>query len=173
MALIVGNSVYQAQDIMPLPTVCNDVKLMESKLAELGFKVISLVNLEKQEMEVAIKEFCLLLDQGIYGKQNTVRCRYNAVNFHLNSQKRHPMARPWGRGMGCLFVTVTSYAYFTSVFVVPYAKSCYVELCYNGTRLYIDGLMQDCSKSISNALELQQDCTKPSTSTLGHGARLQ
>ena len=29
--------------------------------------------------------------------------------------------------------------------------------------LYIDGLVQDCSNSIANALELLQSCTKPST----------
>ena len=33
---------------------------------------------------------------------HTVRCRYNAVNFITNIHKRHPMARPLGRGMGCL-----------------------------------------------------------------------
>ena len=31
-----------------------------------------------------------------------VRCRYNAVNFLTNIHKRHPIARPLGRGMGCL-----------------------------------------------------------------------
>ena len=30
--------------------------------------------------------------------------------------------------------------------------------------LYIDGLAQDCSNSIANALELLQSCTKPSIS---------
>ena len=33
---------------------------------------------------------------------NTVWCRYNAVNFLKNIHKRHPIARPLGRGMGCL-----------------------------------------------------------------------
>ena len=34
---------------------------------------------------------------------STVRCRYNAVNFLLpNPHNRHPIARPWGRAMGCL-----------------------------------------------------------------------
>ena len=32
----------------------------------------------------------------------TVRCRYNAVNFLKNIHKRHHIARPLGRGMGCL-----------------------------------------------------------------------
>ena len=34
--------------------------------------------------------------------RNTVRCRYNAVNFLQNNHNRHPIARPWGRDMGCL-----------------------------------------------------------------------
>ena len=29
-------------------------------------------------------------------------------------------------------------------------------------QLYIDGLVQDCSNSTANALELLQSCTKPS-----------
>ena len=34
---------------------------------------------------------------------NTVRCRYNAVNFLKKySHKRHPIARPLGRGTGCI-----------------------------------------------------------------------
>ena len=32
----------------------------------------------------------------------TVRCRYNAVNFLTKIHKRHPIARPLGRGMVCL-----------------------------------------------------------------------
>ena len=33
---------------------------------------------------------------------HTVRCCYNAVNFQKNIHKRHTIARPLGRGMGCL-----------------------------------------------------------------------
>ena len=40
------------------------------------------------------------MEKGLY--ITTVRCRYNAVNFITNIHKRHPMARPLGRGMGCL-----------------------------------------------------------------------
>ena len=32
----------------------------------------------------------------------TVRCRYNALNFLTNIHKKHPIARPLGRGMGCI-----------------------------------------------------------------------
>ena len=31
-----------------------------------------------------------------------MRCHYNLVNFLKNILKRHPIARPLGRGMGCL-----------------------------------------------------------------------
>ena len=33
---------------------------------------------------------------------NTVRRRYNAVNFPQTPDNWHPIARPWGRGMGCV-----------------------------------------------------------------------
>ena len=35
--------------------------------------------------------------------------------------------------------------------------------------LYINGLVQDCNKSIANALKLQQSCAKPSISCLDIG----
>ena len=31
-----------------------------------------------------------------------VRCRHNAVNFLINSHNTQNIARPWGRGMGCV-----------------------------------------------------------------------
>ena len=34
--------------------------------------------------------------------------------------------------------------------------------CAFGTSLYIDGLLQDCSISIANPLEILQSCTEPS-----------
>ena len=37
-----------------------------------------------------------------HSTQNKVWCRYNAVNFLTNIHKRHPIARPLGRDMGCL-----------------------------------------------------------------------
>ena len=35
--------------------------------------------------------------------ENILRCCYNAVNFHTNIHKRHPIAGPAGPGMGCLW----------------------------------------------------------------------
>ena len=46
----------------------------------------------------------MLIAHGYIGRScnYTVRCRYNAVNFLTNIHKRHPIARPLGRGMGCI-----------------------------------------------------------------------
>ena len=46
-------------------------------------------------------QFCYWY-QNHLSEANTVRCRYNAVNFLTNTHKRHPIARPLGRGMGCI-----------------------------------------------------------------------
>ena len=39
---------------------------------------------------------------------NTVRCRYNAVNFRQTHDNRQPIVRPWGRGMECMMLWVWS-----------------------------------------------------------------
>ena len=44
---------------------------------------------------------CVLL---CLSNKYTVRYRYNAVNFFKNIHERHPIARPLGRGMGCLLL---------------------------------------------------------------------
>ena len=47
----------------------------------------------------------------------------------------------------------------------------YHNLTKQITKCFIDGLVQDCSNCIADALELQQSCTKPSIyvgSELGH-----
>ena len=65
---------------------------------------------------------------------NTVWCGYNAVNFLRPINKRHPIARPLGRGMS--FVDPESDCYSTSVTVIIDAISYYIGPRYNGTRLY-------------------------------------
>ena len=42
----------------------------------------------------------------------TVRCRYNAVNFLPNPHNRHPIARPWGRGMGYLLYSKIWFTFY-------------------------------------------------------------
>ena len=52
----------------------------------------------KRDLEVHIK----LANSSCLSKfNNTVRCRYNTATFPINIHKRHPIASPLGRGMGC------------------------------------------------------------------------
>ena len=45
-------------------------------------------------------------------------CRYNRVNFLHNPHNRHPIARPWGRGVGCLLWGVSL------MHVLPLSSQC-------------------------------------------------
>ena len=65
--------------------------------------------------------------------RNAVRCRYNAVNFFT---KRHPIARPLGRGIGCL-LWIQHLIYSASAPVIIHVISYNIVLRYNGTRLYM------------------------------------
>ena len=51
----------------------------------------------------------------------TARCRHNAVNLLTNTHNRHPIARPWGRGMGCLLWLQTL------MNVIPKSLQCCVQ----------------------------------------------
>ena len=66
---------------------------------------------------------------------NTVRCRYNAVNFLKNSHKRHPIARPLGRGMGWL-LWIQHLVDILPPFLYLLMFDRNVRPRYNGTRLY-------------------------------------
>ena len=68
---------------------------------------------------------------------DTLRCRYNTVNFLQNLLRRHHTARPLGRDMRCLLLAKTLFIYSASVTEVMYAISCHVGPWYNGTRLYV------------------------------------
>ena len=61
---------------------------------------------------------------------------YNVVNFLQNHNKRHPIARPKGRDMGCLLLVNALMDIFFSVIEVMYAISCYIGPSYNSTQLY-------------------------------------
>ena len=55
-----------------------------------------------------------------YHKIYTVWCHYNAANLLQNPHNRHPIARPWGRDMGCLLWVWNSDLYSASVSTVKY-----------------------------------------------------
>ena len=63
LALLIGNNNYKKR---ALKCPRNDVQAMADKLRELGFKVISLVDLTLNEMQRAVEFFCNFLDKGMY-----------------------------------------------------------------------------------------------------------
>ena len=71
IALVIGNRDYVRLPMneSPLVHTCNDAKMLASILRkpEMGFKVISLMNLTMDEMYQALGMFYSLLGAGVYG----------------------------------------------------------------------------------------------------------
>ncbi|KAJ8278617.1 hypothetical protein COCON_G00056830 [Conger conger] len=65
VALLVGNMNYQYHRQLRAPMA--DVHELTNLLRQLDFKVVSLLDLNRQEMYSAVTEFLLLLDRGVYG----------------------------------------------------------------------------------------------------------
>ena len=55
--------------------------------------------------------------------RSTVRCFYNAANVLPYPYNIHPIARPWGRGMGMYAVSLKSDLRCATAIAVPYAIS--------------------------------------------------
>lgn len=71
IALVIGNRDYVRLPLSESALVhtCNDAKMLASILRkpEMGFKVISLMNLTMDEMHQALSMFYSLLGEGVYG----------------------------------------------------------------------------------------------------------
>ncbi|XP_052446815.1 mucosa-associated lymphoid tissue lymphoma translocation protein 1 homolog isoform X2 [Carassius gibelio] len=65
VALLIGNMNYLHHQQLRAPMA--DVHELTNLLRQLDFKVVSLLNLNWQEMQSAVTEFLLLLDRGVYG----------------------------------------------------------------------------------------------------------
>ncbi|NXJ81519.1 MALT1 protein, partial [Trogon melanurus] len=65
VALLIGNMQYLHHKQLQAPMV--DVHALSALLRQLDFKVVSLLDLCKAEMQMAVNEFLLLLDKGVYG----------------------------------------------------------------------------------------------------------
>lgn len=65
VALLVGNMHYLHHKDLRAPMV--DVHALSALLRQLDFKVVSLLDLRRDEMQMAVDEFLLLLDKGVYG----------------------------------------------------------------------------------------------------------
>ena len=69
VALLIGNLNYAHHPVLMAPTM--DVHELGNLLQQLGFRVVSLIDLTKEDMEAAIDKFLDLLDRGVYGKWNS------------------------------------------------------------------------------------------------------
>ncbi|CAL8373976.1 unnamed protein product [Arctogadus glacialis] len=65
VALLIGNLNYAHHPGLLAPTM--DVHELGNLLQQLGFRVVSLIDLTKEDMEAAIDKFLDLLDRGVYG----------------------------------------------------------------------------------------------------------
>lgn len=65
VALLIGNLNYSHHPPLMAPVM--DVHELANLLQQLGFRVVSLLDLTKEEMQAAIQTFIQLLDRGVYG----------------------------------------------------------------------------------------------------------
>ncbi|KAM9376830.1 mucosa-associated lymphoid tissue lymphoma translocation protein 1 [Pholidichthys leucotaenia] len=65
VALLIGNLNYSHHPGLMAPIM--DVHVLGILLRQLGFRVVSLLDLTKEEMQTAIEKFIQLLDRGVYG----------------------------------------------------------------------------------------------------------
>ncbi|KAM3870623.1 mucosa-associated lymphoid tissue lymphoma translocation protein 1 [Diretmus argenteus] len=65
VALLIGNLNYCHHPGLMAPTM--DVHELANLLQQLGFRVVSLLDLTREEMQAAIDKFIHLLDKGVYG----------------------------------------------------------------------------------------------------------
>lgn len=69
VALLIGNMNYRHHTQLCAPIA--DVHELTNLLRQMDFKVVSLLDLNWQEMHSAVTEFLLLLDKGVYGMSST------------------------------------------------------------------------------------------------------
>ena len=75
--------------------------------------------------------------------QYTVETLYNTINFCWNTYKRHSIARPKGRGMGCL-LWVQRATYCVDLSILSSINICYNKSCYKGSPLYLSVNISTC-----------------------------
>lgn len=67
VALLIGNLNYSNHPALMAPVM--DVHELGNLLRQLGFRVVSLLDLTREEMLTAIEKFIHLLDKGVYGER--------------------------------------------------------------------------------------------------------
>lgn len=68
VALLIGNLNYSQHPGLMAPVM--DVHKLANLLRQLGFRVVSLLDLTKDEMLAAIERFIQLLNRGVYGEKS-------------------------------------------------------------------------------------------------------
>ena len=107
-----------------------------NQLVTSGFTSQRARNAENISVQTVISVFyichcsvsCSIMLQ-IFNNVHTVRRRYSAVDFLTNIYKRHPIARPLGRVMGCLLWIQHLIDILCKIFYLSY----YIGLRYNCT----------------------------------------
>lgn len=69
--LLIGNNEYKQEK--PLFAPANDVSDLAELFTLMDYKVVSLLNLTKEEMINAVDFFCDLLYEGVYGKHYSIQ----------------------------------------------------------------------------------------------------
>lgn len=84
MALLIGNLNYSHHPGLMAPTM--DVHELANLLQQLGFRVVSLLDLTREEMLAAIDKFIQLLGKGVYGECNVVYFVSLLMIFNLDKE---------------------------------------------------------------------------------------
>ena len=66
VALLIGNEHYRTENTLPAAAI--DLRTLSGILTRMHFKVVTLLDLYKEEALNAVNTFCELLDEGVYGK---------------------------------------------------------------------------------------------------------
>lgn len=84
VALLIGNLNYSSHPKLMAPVM--DVHELANLLQQLGFRVVSLLDLTREEMQAAIQKFIELLDRGVYGKWSLL---YLSVDLDFQIVRRN------------------------------------------------------------------------------------
>lgn len=88
VALLVGNNHYQNHPNLMAPIT--DVFELSLLLKKLGFRVVSLLDLNKVEMMIAVNQFLQLLGKGVYGKLQPENLHKGSFPFSRGKKGSHP-----------------------------------------------------------------------------------
>lgn len=93
VALLIGNLNYANHIGLMAPIM--DVHELGNLLQQLGFRVVSLLDLTKEEMLAAIDKFIQLLDKGVYGEYNLPSIFFSSKLTKLSDSSTFDFFYPW------------------------------------------------------------------------------